>query len=159
MNTLPIGIPSNTSYAGFWLRFIAFIIDTILLQLFFSVFFLFDTFHTISKIPHHHKVITPEISFLDASSITIISFHFIIYWFYFAFMESSSWQATVGKCFLGLKVTDLQGSRISFGQATVRYFSKIISGIILCIGYIMIGFTERKQGLHDMIANTLVVRK
>jgi uncharacterized RDD family membrane protein YckC len=58
---------------------------------------------------------------------------------------------------LGLKVTDLEGRRISFLRATARHFAKIVSGMILLIGFIMAGFTERKQALHDMIAGTLVV--
>jgi uncharacterized RDD family membrane protein YckC len=79
-------------------------------------------------------------------------------WLYEAFMESSSYQATLGKMILGMKVTDLSGNRISFGRATGRHFAKWISGMILCIGYIMVGFTERKQGLHDLLAGTLVRR-
>jgi uncharacterized RDD family membrane protein YckC len=58
----------------------------------------------------------------------------------------------------GMKVTDLQGNRISFARATGRHFAKILSGMILCIGFIMVGITERKQGLHDMLAGTLVRR-
>lgn len=77
-------------------------------------------------------------------------------WLYFALLESSVWQGTIGKHLLGLKVTDMAGNRISFGRATGRYFSKIISAIILFIGFIMVAFTEKKQGLHDLIAKTLV---
>jgi uncharacterized RDD family membrane protein YckC len=77
---------------------------------------------------------------------------------YFAIMESSSIQATVGKLAVGVVVTDLNGERISFLRATGRYFAKILSAMILMIGYIMVGFTERKQGLHDMIASTLVYK-
>lgn len=79
-------------------------------------------------------------------------------WLYEATMESSSKQATVGKMALGLKVTDEYGNRISFARASARYFSKILSRMILMLGYIMVGFTQRKQGLHDMIAGTLVIR-
>jgi uncharacterized RDD family membrane protein YckC len=79
-------------------------------------------------------------------------------WIYEASMESSTKQATIGKMALGLKVTDLAGRRISFARATGRHFAKLVSGMILLIGYIMAGFTERKQALHDMIAGTLVVR-
>jgi uncharacterized RDD family membrane protein YckC len=57
---------------------------------------------------------------------------------------------------LGLVVTDLDGQRISFGKASGRHFGKIISSLILCIGFIMAGFTERKQALHDIMAGTLV---
>lgn len=79
-------------------------------------------------------------------------------WLYEAFLESSSYQATLGKMIFGMKVTDLYGNRISFARATGRHFAKILSGMILCIGFIMVGLTERKQGLHDMIAGTLVRR-
>ena len=59
---------------------------------------------------------------------------------------------------LGLSVTDLSGNRIGFGRATGRYFAKILSGLILLIGFIMVAFTQRKQGLHDMLAGTLVYK-
>ena len=79
-------------------------------------------------------------------------------WLYEAFMESSSYQATLGKMIFGMKVTDLNGNRISFERATGRHFAKWLSTMILGIGYIMVGFTERKQGLHDLLAGTLVRR-
>ena len=78
-------------------------------------------------------------------------------WLYNALMESSSWQGTVGKRVLGIRVTDLDGNRINFGRATGRYFGKIISSMICAVGFIMVLFTERKQGLHDMMASTLVL--
>ncbi len=80
-------------------------------------------------------------------------------WLYFALMESSSKQGTLGKMALGIKVTDLSGNAISFGRATVRHFGKILSTIILLAGYLMVAFTAKKQGLHDMIAGCLVVNK
>ncbi|MEO1240623.1 MAG: RDD family protein [Pseudomonadota bacterium] len=80
-------------------------------------------------------------------------------WLYYAIMESSGKQATYGKLICGLKVTDLNGERISFMRATGRHFAKIISGVILLIGYIMVLFTERKQGLHDMMAGCLVLKR
>lgn len=79
-------------------------------------------------------------------------------WIYEALMESSSYQATLGKMVFGMKVTDLYGNRISFARATGRHFAKFLSGIILGIGFIMVGLTERKQGLHDVLAGTLVRR-
>jgi uncharacterized RDD family membrane protein YckC len=81
----------------------------------------------------------------------------IMQWLYYALMESSAKQATLGKLALGIVVTDLSGKRITFGRATGRYFGKILSGMIMCIGYIMAGFTERKQALHDIMAGCLVV--
>jgi len=93
------------------------------------------------------------VSMLDATLSVAIC------WIYFATLQSSSWQATVGKKTLGIKVVDKNGGRISFGTATVRYFGKSLSGIIFCIGYMMAGWTKKKQGLHDMIASTYVVKE
>ena len=58
-----------------------------------------------------------------------------------------------------VSVTDANGNPISFGRATGRHFGKIISALTLLIGYIMAGFTEKKQALHDMIAGCLVVKR
>jgi uncharacterized RDD family membrane protein YckC len=75
-------------------------------------------------------------------------------------MESSQYQGTFGKMALGLIVTDLEGRPLSFARASGRFFGKIITGMIpFGIGYIMAGFTEKKQALHDMIAGCLVLRK
>src|SRR6202035_5143373 len=80
-------------------------------------------------------------------------------WLYYALLESSSWHATLGKMALRLQVTDLEGRRIGFGRASGRFFGKIISGMILYIGFLMAGFTEKKQALHDMMAGCLVIKK
>lgn len=79
-------------------------------------------------------------------------------WLYYAICESSSWQGSVGKKVLGIRVTDMYGQRIGFGKATGRHFGKILSGLTLGVGFIMIAFTERKQGLHDQMAGTLVLK-
>jgi uncharacterized RDD family membrane protein YckC len=78
---------------------------------------------------------------------------------YYAIMESSKAQGSVGKMALGIKVTDMDGNRITFGKALLRSIGKLISGMIMCIGYLMAAFTEKKQALHDLIATTLVVKK
>jgi uncharacterized RDD family membrane protein YckC len=78
-------------------------------------------------------------------------------WLYSALMESSARQATLGKGVLGIIVTDLDGKRISFGKATARYLGKLVSAVLLFIGFIVAAFTTRKQALHDMIVGTLVV--
>ena len=84
---------------------------------------------------------------------------FVLQVLYFSFMESSKYQGTVGKMALGLIVTDANGAKLDFTKALIRNLGKIISSMILFIGYIMAGFTEKKQALHDMIASTLVVKK
>jgi archaeal type IV pilus assembly protein PilA len=78
---------------------------------------------------------------------------------YYAYQESSDKQATIGKQLMGLMVTDYEGRTISFGTAVGRYLAKILSALIICIGFFMIGFTEKNQGLHDYIVKTYVVKK
>jgi uncharacterized RDD family membrane protein YckC len=90
---------------------------------------------------------------------SIVLIVYAISLFYYAIMESSKAQASLGKMALGIKVTDLDGNRISFGKAFLRAIGKLISSSIMLIGYIMAAFTEKKQGLHDIIASTIVVKK
>ena len=84
---------------------------------------------------------------------------FLLPMVYFAWMESSKLQATVGKMLLGIKVVDAQGKRMTFWHAFGRNAAKIISGIIFNIGYFMAGATRKKQALHDQLANAYVVDK
>jgi uncharacterized RDD family membrane protein YckC len=95
----------------------------------------------------------------DVDAVTGLAYigGFFAQWLYFAFMESSSWQATLGKRALGIIVTDENGNRLTFGRATGRYWAKFLSYFILMIGFLMAAFTPKKQALHDMVANTLVV--
>ena len=81
----------------------------------------------------------------------------VVGWLYSSLLESSSWQGTVGKRLVGIKVTDLTGRRISFGKAGLRTICKLLSGIILFLGFLMASFTRRKQALHDLITGCLVV--
>lgn len=94
---------------------------------------------------------------LDNISSSVLSI--VVGWLYFAIQESGEQQATIGKKVLGLKVTTIDGQRMSFGQATGRHFGKIISGIILLIGYFMMLWDEKKQTLHDKMAGALVVKR
>ena len=111
--------------------------------------------------------IHPEEELSDAGFFLIIGLIFLfatvslaVTWLYHAWMESSEWQATVGKKALGLVVTDMVGHRVSFGRATGRHFAKIVTNMVPAfIGYIMAGFTEKKQALHDMIASCLILRQ
>jgi uncharacterized RDD family membrane protein YckC len=92
-------------------------------------------------------------------ALTLVALSSVAKWLYFAYLESGEKQATWGKQALGIYVTDLAGQRVTFGRATGRFFAKIVTGLIpLGIGFIMAGFTERRQALHDMIASTLVLR-
>jgi len=89
--------------------------------------------------------------------ILIVAAATFIYWFYFAIFESSPRQATPGKMLMGIFVTDLEGRRLTFPRALGRILSKILSKMFCYIGYLIALFTERNQGLHDMIAGTLVL--
>jgi len=86
-------------------------------------------------------------------------FFFVLSWFYFAGLESSKRQATLGKIIEGIIVTDLNGNRLTFWRASIRFVSTIISDMAMFVGHIMIAFTRYKQGLHDMLTNTLVLKK
>lgn len=139
------------AYAGFWKRFAASFVDSFVLGFiqFLVFFFLFLAFHTkidfsVKQIPLHLNLL---IQFIGL----------IVTWLYFAGMESSDRQATYGKSLLRIKVTDLEGNRISFMKATTRFIAKFISQITLSVGYLMAGFTRKKQALHDMIAQCLVI--
>jgi uncharacterized RDD family membrane protein YckC len=156
----PVAAPT-VAYAGFWLRFVALIIDFIIIYCVRALIFLpFGIGMGMRGMFHGAQPQSPaDLVPFFATFIRIMVISTIIQWLYFSLMESSAWQGTLGKKALGLTVTDLEGRRISFGRATGRYFAKIISSVILFIGYIMVAFTEKKQALHDMIAGTLVLRK
>jgi uncharacterized RDD family membrane protein YckC len=145
---------AGVGYGGFWIRVVAAVIDAILLRIVVApihlIFGGLGLAGTLSGLPHLPLAVL-------GGGITIIASVFGS-WLYEAFMESSSYQATLGKMIFGMKVTDLNGNRISFERATGRHFAKWLSAMSLCIGYIMVGFTEHKQGLHDLLAGTLVRR-
>ena len=136
------------SYAGFWKRFAAAFIDLLITAVIggFAV---------------------PIVGLLYAASIgTVVGAEFagliagaLVKWIYSSSFESSAKQATLGKMALGIRVTDIHGTRIGFGKATLRHFGKLVSFLTLFIGYIMVAFTEKKQGLHDKMAGCLVVYK
>lgn len=138
-------IATGTSvYAGFWRRVAASILDGVLLSL-------ISLPLTLALGGYDAWADPEQVAGLSTGN-TVIG------WLYAALMESSTKQATVGKMALGIIVTDLDGNRIGFGRATGRHFAKILSALILGIGFLMAAFTERKQALHDMVAGTLVMR-
>ncbi len=96
---------------------------------------------------------------LSPEDIKLAGLSAMLGWLYFALMESSKFQGTIGKIFLKIRVTDLEGNKIDFIKASIRHFSKFLSGIILGIGFLMVLWTDRKQALHDIIAKTLVVNR
>lgn len=140
-------------YGGFWWRVLAYFIDAIVLSIGQSIL---GGIFGFGMTPLALGA-TPETMF-NAAFFGFIGVSSIAGWLYFALLESSKLQASIGKLAIGLVVTGIDGERIGFGRATGRYFAKILSSVLLCIGYIMVAFTGRKQGLHDLIAGTLVYK-
>jgi uncharacterized RDD family membrane protein YckC len=122
-------------YSGFFRRFIASIIDIFVIILF-IVFVQFI------------------LGIMDGLFFNIIIF--LVVWSYFAFQESSTRKGTVGKQAMNLIVTDIDGNKISFTQATKRFLGKFLSAAPFFAGFLLIFLTKKKQALHDIIAKTLV---
>jgi uncharacterized RDD family membrane protein YckC len=136
------------TYGGFWKRFATYVLDSVLLQFVIYVLALVVGF----------KCCLAEGGLGELTAMWVI-LSILILWIYFAAMVISDTRATVGKLALGIIVSDLHGKQITFGRASGRYFGKIISGIILGVGFIMAGFTDKKQSLHDIISDCLVIDK
>lgn len=139
-------------YVGFWWRFLAAIIDGIIMMVFFYILSLVFGISMMggSVDPATGMPVINPVSYL---------LQFVIPIAYYGVMQASAMQATVGKMAIGAIVTDVQGNRLSYAKSFLREVCKIPAMMILLIGYIMIAFTARKQGLHDIMAGTLVVKK
>jgi uncharacterized RDD family membrane protein YckC len=122
-----LGVGTRPQYAGFWVRLAALLLDGLILLI---------------------PMILTAITFIGPIAVV---------WLYTALMMSSSKQGTVGMMAMGLRVTDEDGNRITFGRATARYFSSILSSMILYIGFLMLLWNGRKQTLHDQMAGTLIL--
>lgn len=145
-------------YAGFWERFAAVFIDGIILYIVGYVIGM-----VLGK-PSNEEILALSQSegFSGAMKATYFSssnmVSLVVQWLYVALLISGPWQATLGKRALGIKVTSTKGERISFLNATGRYFATFLSAIILLIGYFMMLWDDKKQTLHDKLAGTLVVK-
>lgn len=155
----------NLKYAGFWWRFLAYILDAIIIGVIQWIIVVpvlaligFSAASAASNGMNEAEAIGMVGAIVGTAMITYLAL-IVLMWLYFAIMESSKFQGTVGKIAIGLVVTDMEGNRISFARATGRYFGKILSSLIFMIGYILAGFTQKKQALHDMLAGTLVWKK
>lgn len=153
----------GTPYGGFWIRLLAHLIDHVILGAIAAPLFFIMVLPAIVRIAReaeqNQEPPSPELIVTILSSVFVyIALAFVGQWLYEALLTSSSWQGTIGKRVLRLKVVDEAGNRIGFGRATGRFFAKILSSMFFCIGFIMIGFTERKTGLHDLLAGTRVLR-
>ncbi len=141
----PRTLSPQTRYAGFEQRFAAVVIDRILLTVFDFIPWLLLGF---SDAPLNYLFALPALLLLRV----------LLSWLYEALMISSPRRATVGKITLGIEVVDLEGKRLSFARASGRHFAKYISSLVLMIGYLVQPFTPKKQALHDMLADTVVIR-
>lgn len=147
---LPYSTPSfNVYYAGFWIRFVAVIVDGIITAI---PGFIFGTIIGMAAVSTGGQ---PNLAVSLLTNVISI----VISWLYEALFTASKYQATPGKMLVGIRVTDVHGNQISFGRATGRHFAKILSGLILLIGYIMAAFDAQKRALHDQMAGTLVTYK
>ena len=145
-------------YAGFWRRLGAILIDFALLAAAMAAI----GWLGLPIYQRHESVVgMADGSFTASFKVDYNSLGMVIgvllWWLYFALLESSRLQATLGKLALAIKVTTLDGRRIGFWRATLRTIAKYLSAAILLIGFIMAGLTRRKQALHDLLAGTLVV--
>lgn len=144
----------TSRYAGFWYRTLAWVIDNVIAMVVTVIIILPLAFSLGASMAGSSTMTEIQTAGEVLGNIGGI----LITWLYFTISESSPWQATLGKKLLGLRVTDEAGNRIGFGRANGRYWSKILSALILLIGFIMVAFTEKKQGLHDKIAATLIFK-
>jgi uncharacterized RDD family membrane protein YckC len=133
-------------YSGFWKRFGAFLIDAVIVSL-------------VILILSAAMGFSVGIGGVGGPGATILGvlIALVAPWLYWAGMESSKHQATIGKMAFGMAVTDQFHNRISFARATARYYGKMLSSMTLLVGFIMAGFTQKKQALHDMLAGSVVV--
>jgi len=170
-------------YANFWKRFTAAIIDNILIGIgvsfiggFFSSLFLLsgdsDAFLGATIVGTNFfgqiagiimsLVILFNPSDLDSESKIVtmgLLIGIILKWLYYVFFESTEIGGTIGKMIMGLKVTNIHGNQMSFGQANIRYWTKILSSLIFYFGYFCAGWTEKKRALHDLLSDSLVIQK
>jgi uncharacterized RDD family membrane protein YckC len=155
----PMSRPSHMIYAGFWYRFLAWLIDMIILGV------TLGTLGTVIMVMSAAFALrgsdpsASSLAFLSGAYGLVMFLNIVASLLYFALSESSHWQGTLGKLALGLKVTDAYGKRLSFLRALARYVSHIVSNLTFGIGYVLNVFTARQQALHDLIAGTLVVYK
>ncbi len=148
-----VSVETPTVYAGFWLRVAGALIDcaAMFIPLFLITFILIFMIRLISA----SKGYDSGLVILAVLPVVIM----LAVWFYFAVLESAPWQATLGKMAVGLRVSDIQGHRLTLGRSMGRNLAKCLSTLSVGIGYMMCGFTKKKQSLHDMIASCLVLRR
>ena len=156
-------------YAGFWLRVVAAIIDGLIIGIPFVVIAVAIFASALPMLRDLGERQNPNpfllIGLFFPRLLLLAALGLVGTWLYWSLLESSSWQATLGKKALGLYVTDLTGARLTFGRASGRFFAgrgiayvPSVGGLYFLVDCIMAGVTEKKQAVHDMIAGCLVQR-
>jgi uncharacterized RDD family membrane protein YckC len=153
----PPAAPSH-AYASFWLRLAAYLIDWVLLTIALVGLVLALQLIALVGLVSSGQPLNDIGTNLAINGVLVL-IAIVLSWLYYAGLEASPWQGTIGKRFLRLVVTDRYGRRIDFARATGRYFGKIASALTFFVGYGMVAFTARRQGLHDLMAGTYVVRQ
>ena len=149
----------NVEYAGFGIRLLAWLIDLLVLLFFlrFIIALISDFF--IAFIFIYVSIVSADSSIVRFLSDFIGGFiGFSVTLLYFTLFWSSKFQGTPGKIVLGLKIVDVNGNKISYSTALIRYISTFISSLLLGIGYLLIIFDGKKQALHDKFASTYVIK-
>lgn len=148
-----INDPRLDQYASFWRRLAAFIVDILILGL-------------VETIILRPLFTEGDFSFTNVNGVWVwfgspfkLTASTIVAWLYFSLLESSGRRGTIGKIIMNVYVADMNGKQITFGAASLRYFSKFLSAFIFGVGFLMILFTDKNQGLHDLLAKTLVIKK
>jgi uncharacterized RDD family membrane protein YckC len=159
------GVTAMTfDYASFWQRFGAWVIDLMVLMVpSMIVFYAMGGFtaytHMLTQLQANPDMSTAIRDYAEATQGANIA-TFVIGFLYYTLFESSKWQATPGKLALRLRVTDVNGNGLTVGRAALRNavrLTNVITGLIPFVCYIAVAWTERKQGLHDLLAHALVL--
>ncbi len=170
---MPVATPEEEEgpdigvYAGLGRRFVAFVVDIILILLFDLVAMTVlgltrgiqnSYFYFVQHVPVEQLTTEGTMGSLLGSVIAAYGILLIVIpWLYYAGFESSRSQATPGKLLMHIVVTDMTGNKPTFARVTLRHFAKFVSALIIFIGFLMIGLTQKRQGLHDRIAGCLVL--
>ena len=156
------------AYAGFWLRLVASIIDGVILSIPLLPVFLLIFLGTFRNMQDLQNLQDPTTlwTIIGPKILALLIVSAIASWLYWGLLESSAWQATLGKKALGLIVTDLEGRRVTFARASGRFWAgrgvssiPYLGGTYFLVDCICVGFTAKKQAVHDMIASCLVLRR
>lgn len=153
------------TYAGFWLRFVAFIIDAIIIGIakWFIIAPILAAVGIASSMSFSDFQNPEDIAAFVAAIMGMLGISWVIGLvldiLYHSFMESSKFQGSIGKMALGIVVVDAAGQKLDFAKAFIRNLCKLISTFTIYIGYVIAAFTEKKQALHDIIGGTLVIKK